>query len=84
MEPGKGSYWMINLTQDEGNKQVHRCKKKLTNRQLAIQQAAAKAYHASMWIPSQGDGPCPMPYPILSHAPTQLQIVEEDSRGKMY
>jgi hypothetical protein len=79
-EPGKGSYWMIDLTQGEGNKRVRKRNKKPTKGQLAAQ-AAAEAYRAdaaSARLPGQGDGPRPAPYPTLSHAHSQPQVAEED------
>jgi hypothetical protein len=74
---------MIDLTQGEGNKRVRKRNKKPTKGQLAAQ-AAAEAYRASARLPGQGDGLRPTAYPILSHAATQSQIGEEDSRGDMY
>ncbi|KAH9063630.1 hypothetical protein EDB87DRAFT_1557719 [Lactarius vividus] len=60
-EPGKGSYWMIDLTQGEGNKRVRKRNKKPTKSQLA-----AQAYR----LPGQGgDSRRPTPYPPLpTHA----------------
>lgn len=78
-EPGKGSYWMIDLTQGEGNKRVRKRNKKPTKGQLAAQ-AAAEAYRASARLPGQGDGPRPAPYPTLPQAHPQLQTAEEDCR----
>lgn len=76
-EPGKGSYWMIDLTQGEGNKRVRKRNKKPTKGQLAAQ-AAAEAYRESARLPGQGDGPPPAPYPTPSHANSQPQIAVED------
>ena len=81
-EPGKGSYWMIDLTQGEGNKRVRKRNKKPTKGQLAAQ-AAAEAYRASARLPGQGDGSRPAPYPMLAHLQPQPQIVE-DPRDDMY
>jgi Forkhead domain len=78
-EPGKGSYWMIDLTQGEGNKRVRKRNKKPTKGQLSAQ-AAAEAYRASVRLPGQGDGPRPVPYPTPSQAHSQKQIAEE-TRG---
>ncbi|TFY66854.1 hypothetical protein EVG20_g4231, partial [Dentipellis fragilis] len=47
-EPGKGSYWMIDLTQGEGNKRERKRNKKPGKRELA---AAAAAAAASYQIP---------------------------------
>jgi hypothetical protein len=78
-EPGKGSYWMIDLTQGEGNKRVRKRNKKPTKGQLAAQ-AAAEAYRASARLPGQGEGLRPAPYPLSSHSHTRSQVdVEEDS-----
>lgn len=68
-EPGKGSYWMIDLTQGEGNKRVRKRNKKPTKSQLA-----AQAYR----LPGQGGDPLrPPPYPQPSHAPPQPISKEE-------
>jgi hypothetical protein len=62
-EPGKGSYWMIDLTQGEGNKRVRKRNKKPTKSQLA-----AQAHR----LPGQGgDAPRPaaQPLPPLASQP---------------
>jgi len=48
-----------------------------------ITQATAKAYHVSVWLPSQGNELRLMPYSVLLHMPTQSAIIK-DSRGKIY
>jgi hypothetical protein len=71
-EPGKGSYWMIDLTQGEGNKRVRKRNKKPTKSQLA-----AQAYR----LPGQGgDSLRPPPYPQPSHTPPQ-PIFKEDTQA---
>jgi hypothetical protein len=82
-EPGKGSYWMIDLTQGEGNKRVRKRNKKPTRGQLAAQ-AAAEAYRASARLPGQGDGSRPTPYPLPPHSLVRSQAVEEDSDDDQY
>lgn len=77
-EPGKGSYWMIDLTQGEGNKRVRKRNKKPTKAQLAAQ-AAAEAYRASARLPGQGGGPRPELYSLPSHAQqSPPEIADED------
>jgi Forkhead domain len=77
-EPGKGSYWMIDLTQGEGNKRVRKRNKKPTKAQLAAQ-GAAEAYRASVRLPGQGGAPRPGPYPLPSHAQqSPPEIADED------
>lgn len=78
-EPGKGSYWMIDLTQGEGNKRVRKRNKKPTKAQLAAQ-GAVEAYRASVRLPGQGGAPRPGPYPLPpSHAQqSPPEIANED------
>ena len=71
-EPGKGSYWMIDLTQGEGNKRVRKRNKKPTKSQLA-----AQTYR----LPGQGCDSSrlpPYPQPQPPHVPQPIS--KEDTQ----